>query len=241
MTLLLGVFVVASAAAQDATFLVGSTHKANLALNAGNACEWKIYKVTDFAETKDANPAAADEFTFKDGIDNTANVDITWEKPGMYYLIVEEFNGGLSGCSSKRAFAIEVVPNALQMEFVSILSSDCYDGNDITPIPIKLQVDATDALSEKYYDVTVSYTVKLGEDVVKTGDQTFAFGGPDENGVVDLSVLGIEEELDKTKVYTIIITEAKDRFNTPFTIVPSKGTHTRTINQLPQTGTMVQQ
>lgn len=240
MILILGVFVVASATAQDATFLAGSTHKANITMPDGNACKWNVYTVTDFAETKDANSASADQFSFKDGIDDAANVDITWVKPGKYYLIVEEFNGGLGGCSTRRAFAIQVDDNLLQMEFVSILSSDCFDGNKITLVPIKIQVDADNALPESKYNVTVNYTVLLGGVVVANYTPIFTYADVDD-GKVDLSVVGIDGELAETKEYTIRINWAKDGFNTPFTINPLKKEHTRTIYQLPQTGIMVQQ
>nr|WP_320117180.1 hypothetical protein [uncultured Marinifilum sp.] len=241
LTLAFGVFVLASASAQDAVFLVGSTHKASLALHAGNTCEWKIYKVADFADQKDKTLAAAGDYTFKDGKNKIAAVEITWNTPGKYYLIVEEFNGGLGGCSTRRAFAIQVDDNLLQMEFAEIESSDCFDGNNETLLPIKLQANATNALAENNYDVTVNYTVLLEGVEVDSYTKTFTYADVGADGEVDLSVEGIVEELDKTKEYTIRINWAKDGFNTPFNIVSGKGTHTRTIYQLPQTGVMVQQ
>jgi len=235
------VFVLASASAQDAVFLHGSTHKASITMPDGNACKWHVYKVADFSETKDEYPAVADEFSFKDGIDDAASVDIIWKKTGKYYLIVEEFNGGLGGCSTRRAFAIQVDDNLLQMEFVDILSNDCSDGNNITLIPIKLQLNATDALTESKYDVTVNYTVLLEGAVVANDTPTFTYAEVGADGEVDLPVKGIVEKLDETREYTIRINWATDGFNTPFTIDPLKKEHTRTIHQLPQTGIMVQQ
>ena len=230
-----------SAVAQDAyVVLKGSNHVVSVDDHADNTYQWSVYTVDDWSDQPDGILANSGDYTFRDGVDDKASVEVSMLKAGKYYLIVQEINAGTGNCSSRRTIAIEVVENGLQIAFESNGSSDCYDGNSNTLIPIKIQQNATDALLEKYYDVTVYYTVKLGASVVKTGDQTIQFIDVDENGVVDLSILGIEEELDKTKVYTITINKATDRYNTPFKIVPEQGTHTRTIHQLPQPGELVQ-
>jgi len=227
------ILAVTKVTAQD-TFVVfeNSTHVHTVNKNGDNLYKWSIYYLTDLSAT------ITDNSIFEIVKDENNQVSIKWKQVGNYVLAVEESDGA---CQNLKAIKVNVIANTLQIAFDQSSSSDCYDGNDVTPIPIKLQVDATNALPDSKYDVTVNYTVLFEGSEVNTETKTFTYEDVGEDGEVDLSVNGIEEELDKTKEYTIRINWAKDGFNTPFNIVSGKGTHTRTIYQLPQTGTMVQQ
>ncbi|MPQ47597.1 hypothetical protein GCQ56_11345 [Marinifilum sp. N1E240] len=223
LTLILGVFVLATASAQDAVFLHGSTHKATLALHAGNACEWKIYKVLDFADQKDANPAAADEFTFKDGIDNAANVDITWKKPGKYYLIVEEFNDGLGGCSTRRAFAIEVIESAT-IEFKELVSNDCSNVGNTFETELTIGTSGID--DSKFYPIQVYYSIDgapVATPITVTESKSLVFN--------DLAI--IPEHTDKNQIITIL--SAKDKYGGDIKVTLTGGVniHTRTLYGIP--------
>jgi len=215
--------VLATASAQDAVFLHGSTHKAALALHAGNACEWKIYKVTDFTNTKDKNFAAADEFTFKDGIDDAATVDITWEKPGKYYLIVEEFNGGLGGCSTRRAFAIEVIESAT-IEFKELASNDCSNvGN---AFETEVIIETSGIVDSKFYPIQVYYSIDgapVATPITVTESKSLVFN--------DLAI--IPEHTDKNQIITIL--SAKDKYGGDIKVTLTGGVniHTRILYGIP--------
>jgi len=234
LTLILGVFVLASASAQDAVFLVGSTHKATFALNAGNTCEWHVYKVNEFTDTKDANLADNDglgdndDFLFVGGVNNTASIDITWKNPGKYYLIVEEFNGGLGGCSSRRAFAIKVAADA-SIAFVLNASNDCSDVGDL--YSTKLLIETDGIANEKFYPIEVYYSVDgvpvaSPISVIESKDLIFD----------DLTV--IPEYSDKTQIITIL--SAKDKYGGDIYVTTSDGAnvHNRTLYGIPKISTI---
>jgi len=233
MTLILGVFVVASAAAQDAVFLVESTHKATFALHTDNTCEWNVYKVNEFTDTKDANPADNDgigdndDFLFVGGINNTASIDITWKNPGKYYLIVEEFNG-VGGCSTRRAFGIEVVGNA-SVQFALSSSNDCSDVGD--SFSTNLVIETSGIVDSKFYPIQVYYSidgVPVATPITVTESKQLVF--------VDLTV--IPEYTDKTQIITIL--SAKDKYGGDINIntIGDVNVHTRKLYGLPPVSTI---
>lgn len=216
--------MLASASAQDAVFLVGSTHKANLALHPGNECEWKIYKVADFADQKDENLALAEDFSFKDGEYQKAEVDITWNTPGKYYLIVEEFNGVIGECSSRRAFAIEVIGSAT-IEFKELASNDCSNvGNTFET---ELILETSGIVDSKFYPIQVYYSIDgtpVTTPITVTESKMMKFN--------DLAI--IPEYSDKNQIITI--TSAKDKYGGDIKVKSTGGenVHTRTLYGIPE-------
>ena len=223
MTLILGVFVLVSASAQDAVFLVGSTHKANVALHTGNTCEWNVYKVNDFADQKDAVLADNDDFLFVGDVNNTASIDITWMNPGKYYLIVEEFNAG-GGCSTRRPIAIEIVAGAT-VQFEIAASNDCSDvGNSFTT---SIVVNTNGIADNKFFPITVNY--RLPGD---TADRTVTVEDDKLMSISGLSI--IDEYSDSNHIVTIF--SAKDKYGGDINIETTGGVdkHTRTLYAIPE-------
>jgi hypothetical protein len=234
MTLILGVFVVASAAAQDAVFLIESTHKATFALHTGNTCEWNVYKVNEFSDTKDANLADNDgvgdndDFLFVGDVNITASIDITWKNPGKYYLIVEEFNGGLGGCSTRRAFAIEVIESST-IEFKEYVSNDCSNvGNKFET---ELVIATSGIVDSKFYPIQVYYSID-DTPVVKP------------ISVIDSKLLKfdnfniIPEYTDKYQKITILFAKDKYGGDIKVTLTGGVNVHTRTLYGLPPVSTI---
>lgn len=229
MTLILGVFVLASASAQDAVFLVGSTHKASFALNTGNTCEWNVYKVNDFADQKDAVLADNDklndddDFLFVGDVNNAANIDVTWMNPGKYYLIVEEFNAG-GDCSTRRPIAIEVVAGAT-VQFALAASNDCSDvGNSFTT---SIVVNTNGIADNKFFPITVNY--RLPGDAA---DRTVTVEDDKLMTVLGLSI--IDEYTESNHIVTIF--SAKDKYGGDINIETTGGVnkHTRTLYAIPE-------
>jgi len=225
--------VLASASAQDAVFLVGSTHKATFALNAGNTCEWNVYKVNEFTATKDATPAdndklnEDDDFLFVGEENKTASIDITWKNPGKYYLIVEEFNG-VGGCSTRRAFAIQVAGNAT-IAFADNTSNDCSDkGSSFTT---NLLIETDGIANVKFFPISVYYSIG---GVPATNPATV-----DQDGAIKITGLTINDEYSDSN-HIISINSAKDKYGGDLNIISSGNAniHTRTLYGIPEISTV---
>jgi hypothetical protein len=228
------ILAVANATAQNPYVLFeGSTQTYKVDLHGTNSYAWAVYNIGDY------NNVITNDNSVYEVIagENTNEISIKWKVGGDYALVVDESDGS---CQNLKALRVQVIAGSPQIAFNTIESDDCYDGVNELIIPVGILKNTTDALPEGNYEVTINYSVQIGA-VITNYSKTFTYADVGIDGEVNLSVEGIVEELDKTKEYTIRINSAIDGFNTPFNIVPGKGTHTRTIHQLPQTGTMVQQ
>ncbi len=229
LSLFIGLLAVAQTTAQDAVFLIGSTHSASFALNAGNTCEWNVYKVNAWTDQKDAVLADNnglddnDDFLFVGGVNNTASINTTWRNPGKYYLIVEEYNGGSGGCSARKSFAIEVVANA-SLAFSALTSNVCSDVG--TSFSASLTVDTGIINSSKFYPITVKYRlVGDTEDRVVTVSDSKLF-------TINLGIINALIESN----HIITISSAKDRYGGDLNIITDGGEniHTRRMYALPE-------
>jgi len=227
------VFVLASASAQDAVFLVGSTHKASFALHTDNTCEWNVYKVTDFTDQKDQFPAdndktgGDDDFLFVGDQNQTASIDIKWYNPGRYYLIVEEFNG-VGGCSSRRAFAIEIVANA-SIAFANSTSNACSDVGD--SFSTSILVETNGIADDKFFPITVYYRLP--------GDTVDSSVTVTSNKTINITGLSIIDEYSESN-HIVTINSAKDKYGGDINVTTSDdaNVHTRTLFGIPEISTI---
>lgn len=225
---MLGVFAVASAAAQDAVFLVESTHKANFALHAGNTSQWNVYKVNEWTDQKDAVPAdndklnGDDDFLFVGDNSTSSEIEITWKNPGKYYLIVEEFNGA-GGCSSRRPIAIEVVGNA-SIAFAVATSNDCASVGD--SFSTQLSVETKGIADDKFFPITVSYRLP--------GDSSDRQVEIADNRTMTVTGLTIDDEFSESN-HIITISSAVDKYGGDINVIKTDDAHvhTRTLYALP--------
>ncbi|MBI9058259.1 MAG: hypothetical protein JEZ01_10875 [Labilibaculum sp.] len=221
----------ASAKAQSPyVILPGSTHKLTITDHVGNTYEWNVYKVTDWADQKDALLAdndglgGDDDFLFVGGEFKKAEVDITFLNEGKYYAIVEEFNSGTNFCSSRRAIPIEVFGNEATIVFKNLTSDDCADTDPQFATELVAMFNSGTELPESQYPITVNY--RLDGD---TADRTAIVNFADKM----LQVVGIiENEINDTTNH-ISITSATNSYGGILKIVPGQEVHTREIYKKP--------
>lgn len=229
------ILVAANAAAQNPYVLFEqSIQTYTVNEHTGNTYAWSVYEISDL--TTEITDSAVYEVI--SGA-NTHQIEIKWKQSGNYALMVQEWNQ--NSCQNMKAMHIEILEGSPTVQFVDLNSEDCYDGVNELIVPIKLLRDETNLLPEGNYSMDVTYSVQSGSGTKTNYTTTITYENVDANGVYNLSVSGINEELDVTKTYTIRIESVSDRFNTPFTVVTGRGAYTRIIHELPETGTMVQQ
>lgn len=221
----------ASAKAQTPyVILPGSTHKLTITDHVGNTYEWKVYKVTDWADQKDAlladndGLAGDDDFLFVGGEFEKAEVDITFLNEGKYYAIVEEFNTGTNFCSSRRAIPIEVFGIEATIAFKDLTSDDCADLDPQFAAEMIAMFNSGTELPESQYPITVNY--RLDGD---TADRTAIVNFADKM----FQVVGvIEDEINET-INHISIMSATNKYGGTLNMVSGNQIHTRTIFALP--------
>lgn len=221
----------ASAKAQTPyVILPGSTHKLTITDHVGTTCEWNVYKVSDWADQKDAFLAdndglgGDDDFLFVGGEFEKLEVDITFLKEGKYFAIVEEFNTGTNFCSSRRAIPIEVFGVEAIIAFKDLTSDDCADLDPQFAAELVAMFNSGTELPESQYPITVNY--RLDSD---TADRTAIINFADKM----LQVVGvIENEINDT-INHITIMSATNSYGGTLNIVPGQEIHTRTINKKP--------
>jgi hypothetical protein len=224
------VLALASAKAQDPyVALPGATHKFSISENIGNTYEWKVYAVINWTDQKDAILAdndglnGDDDFLFVGGEYQKYEINITFLNEGKYYVIVEEFNSGTI-CSSRRAFAIEVLGTEATIEFKELASEDCADVDNSFATELVAMFDSDTELAESQYPVTVNY--RLDGD---TADRTATINYADKM----LNVLGIIEDENNETINNITIMSAATSYGGILNLVIGKETHVRTIHALP--------
>ncbi|PKQ65167.1 hypothetical protein BZG02_04895 [Labilibaculum filiforme] len=220
----------ASAKAQSPyVILPGSTHKLTITDHVGNTYEWKVYKVNDWADQKDALLAdndglgGDDDFLFVGGEFEKAEVDITFLNEGKYYAIVEEFNSGTNFCSSRRAIPVEVFGTEATIVFKDLTSEDCADLDPQFATELVAMFNSGTELPESQYPITVNY--HLDDAVDRTAIVNFA----DKM----LQVVGVIEDVNSDKINHITITSATNSYGGTLKIVSGQEIHTRTINKKP--------
>lgn len=229
------ILVVANAAAQSSYVLFEqSIQTYTVDEHSGNTYAWSVYNISDLTNKITDNSV----YEVVSGA-NTHQIKIKWKQSGNYALIVQEWNS--NSCQNMKAMKIEVLSGSPKIQFVNLNSEDCYDGINELITPIKLMRNETDLLPRGNFAINLTYSVQLGSGEKTNYSQTITYENVDDNGVFNLSVSGIIEELNKTKIYTIRIESVTDKYSTPFSIVSNRGAYTRTIHKLPDTGTMVQQ
>lgn len=215
----------ASAKAQSPyVILPGSTHKFTITENVGNTYEWKVYKVTDWTDQKDALLADNDDFLFVGGEFEKEVVDITFLNEGKYYAIVEEFNAGTNFCSSRRAIPIEVLGSEATIAFEQLTSDDCSDGDTSFATLLVAKFDAGTDLPETHYPLTVTYRI-TGE----TEDRTASI-------LADklFQIEGIVEDITTETINEVTLISAKTKYGGELNAVAGQDIiHTRTIFKKP--------
>jgi len=221
----------ASAKAQTPyVILPGSTHKLTITDHVGNTYEWKVYKITDWADQKDAlladndGLAGDDDFLFVGGEFEKAEVDITFLNEGKYYAIVGEFNTGTNFCSSRRAIPIEVLGTDATIVFKDLISEDCADLDPQFAAELVAMFNSGTELPESQYPITVNY--RLDGD---TADRTAIVNFADKM----LQVLGVIENINTDTINHITIMSATNSYGGALNVVPGQEVHTRTINKKP--------
>ncbi|NOU60995.1 hypothetical protein [Marinifilum caeruleilacunae] len=230
MTLFVTVMALASAKAQDPyVALPGATHQFTVSENIGNTYEWKVYIVSNWTDQKDALLAdndglnGDDDFLFVGGEYQKHQINITFLNEGKYYVIAEEFNSGIT-CSSRRAFALEVLGSEATIEFKDLVSDDCADADNSFATEMIAMFDSGTELAESQYPVTVNY--RLDGD---TADRTATITYADKM----LNVLGIIEDENNETINNITIMSATTTYGGTLKIVTGKEVHVRTIHALP--------
>ncbi|MRT94533.1 hypothetical protein [Ancylomarina sp. 16SWW S1-10-2] len=221
----------ASAKAQSPhVILPGSTHKLTITNHVGNTYEWKVYKVNDWADEKDALLAnndgldGDDDFLFVGGEFEKAEVEITFLNEGKYFAIAEEFNSGTNFCSSRRAIPIEVLGTNATIAFKDLTSSDCPDGDTSFAAVLIAEIDIGIDLPETNYPLTVTYRI-TGE----TEDRTATITAADKLFHIE----GIIEDITTETNNTITIVSAKNKYGGKLNVVSGQNIHTRTIYKQP--------
>ncbi|MUP39653.1 hypothetical protein [Labilibaculum euxinus] len=222
----------ASAKAQSPyVILPGSTHKLTITDHVGNTYEWKVYKVNNWADQKDALLAdndglgGDDDFLFIGGEFEKAEVDITFFNEGKYYAIVEEFSAGTNFCSSRRAIPVEVFGPEATIAFKDLTSEDCADLDPQFAAEMVAMFDSGTQLPESQYPITVNYRLD-GDSADRTAIVNFA----DKM----LHVAGVIEDENIDTINTITIKSATNKYGGTLNVVTEKEIHTRTINKKPK-------
>lgn len=221
----------ASAKAQSPyVILPGSTHKLTITDHVGNTYDWKVYKVNNWADQKDALLAdndglgGDDDFLFVGGEFEKAEVNITFFNDGKYYAIVEEFNAGTNFCSSRRAIPVEVFGSEATIAFNDLISDDCADLDPQFATEMVAMFDSGTELPESQYPITVNY--RLDGD---TADRTASVSFADKM----LHITGIVENENNNTINHITIMSATNKYGGTLNMVTGKEIHTRTIFALP--------
>ena len=221
----------ASAKAQSPyVILPGSTHKLTITDHIGNTYEWKVYKVNNWADQKDALLAdndglgGDDDFLFVGGEFEKAEIDITFFIEGKYYAIVEEYNTATNFCSSRRAIPLEVFGAEATIVFKDLTSDDCADLDPQFATEMVAMFDSGTQLPESQYPVTVNY--RLDGD---TADRTATVNFADKM----LNVLGIIEDENNDTINHITIMSATNKYGGTLNVVTGQEIHKRTIFALP--------
>ena len=221
----------ASAKAQSPyVILPGSTHKLTITDHIGTTYEWKVYKVNDWADQKDALLAdndgldGDDDFLFVGGEFEKEVVEITFFNEGKYYAIAEEFNSGTNNCSSRRAIPIEVLGTEATIAFKDLTSDDCADLDPQFATELVAMFNSGTELPDSQYPITVKY--RLDDD---TADRTATILLADKI----FQVVGVIENVNTDTINHITIMSATNSYGGTLNIVPGQEVHTRTINKKP--------
>jgi hypothetical protein len=187
-------------------------------LNDGNAYAWEVLN--------GINPPAGTipgdyDFITDPGF---STVGIQWNLAGLFYLTITESDA--SGCSNKKAMAVQVEPNNRSSEFNLTASTECFNlsGNSYN-LPINVLDNNSLPLAAAYFPMVVEFSVNgaIHSQLVSFNSQ----------------LLQISEDwftanpIQSTDVI-VEITSVTDAHNAPVQPDAVNGTHTRSIFAIPE-------
>lgn len=206
-------------AAQEA-FVVYEGAESNYFIDdhPGSTYSWKV--LVDFNPDTEANP---DNFTFTSS-ETDSRVSIRWDKPGLYYLDVIETD--ISGCTNRKAMAVNVLSNNRSISFETLNSSACFsDGLNDFRVDLQIAGDNGNPLEEAYFPITVKFNIEGTE-------YSQAINYDNQSLYVSIDFAGQVPEADTQIVVNLLnATDVNDQ------VIPSlsgNSSHTRIIFAKPQ-------
>lgn len=200
----------------DLVIYEGTQMNYKVGFNDGNKYAWEI--MSNVNPPQNASPG---DFGFITD-PSLSDVMVQWNVAGTYFVTVTESD--VSGCSNKKALAIQVQPNNRSVGFDAVASAECYNLNG-NPFNLALAVmDNNGApLSETYFPLQVEFTVNGApqSQLLSYNDQQLL--------ITDAMFSALPDQNTAVEVKLTSVTDVKFAPVQPGT----NGTHLRTINAIP--------